>query len=299
MIRAALTPPWVTMSETALPESWADARKIILANAPWSLLLVAIERAFEGHYYQAASAFGLCIISLGIAINWKAFEGLTKPEGRRRLSFILIIIGALTLAAGIYLLASQPTATTTTTSVPAVVGIPQSYEDGIIERTKKLQAPEKEGLARALVAFSSVYDQAKTVSDMFNSEIHLWNVGIDNGRMKDAIPANLDRLKQLRKALDECDVTAAKAENDHRYFDEQVGYVALRGQNPIADFRIAIDAAGEALSMWAKIDNKDDNGMLILLHPPLNRLRDAGAKFIGWIGQGTRRVEVLKTANRS
>jgi hypothetical protein len=96
------------MSETALPESWTDARKIILANAPWILLLVAIERAFEGHYIQAAVAFLLCIISLGIAIYWKAFEGLTKREGRKRLSFVLITIGAAILATGIYLLATQP-----------------------------------------------------------------------------------------------------------------------------------------------------------------------------------------------
>src|ERR1700756_1386137 len=70
------------MHEDTLPETWADARKVILTNSPWVLLLVTVERAFEGHYYQAAVALLLCGIALGIAIHRKAFEGLGKPEGR-------------------------------------------------------------------------------------------------------------------------------------------------------------------------------------------------------------------------
>jgi hypothetical protein len=103
-----LVPFWVVMSESAIPKTWADARDIILANAPWSLLLVAIERAIEGHLVQAAVALILCFVALGIAIYWKVFEGLGRRGGRRRLSFVLIFIGFTILASGIYLLASQP-----------------------------------------------------------------------------------------------------------------------------------------------------------------------------------------------
>jgi hypothetical protein len=103
----ALTPPWVAMAEAALPQNWTDARNIIMANSPWMLLLVAFERAFEGQYFQAGGAFLLCLVALGIAVHVKAFEGLSKRSGRRRLAFILITIGASFLGAGIYLLASQ------------------------------------------------------------------------------------------------------------------------------------------------------------------------------------------------
>jgi hypothetical protein len=95
------------MSEATLPETWADARKVILTNSPWILLLVTFERVFEGHYYQAAVALLLCGVVLGIAIHGKAFEGIGKPEGRRRLAFILIAVGAVCLAAGTYLLAAK------------------------------------------------------------------------------------------------------------------------------------------------------------------------------------------------
>ncbi|MGW1420559.1 hypothetical protein ACWAT4_10625 [Bradyrhizobium manausense] len=95
------------MSDSTLPESWTDARKIILANAPWCLLLVAIERAFEAHFIQALVAFIFCILSLGVAIHWKAFEGLTQPKGRWRLALGLVIAGLMFLAAGVYLLAAQ------------------------------------------------------------------------------------------------------------------------------------------------------------------------------------------------
>ena len=112
MIRAALTPPWVQMSEASLPSSWAEARDVTLANAPWIFLLLAGERAVDGHYKTAGIALLLCLVSFGVAIYWKAFQGLTKPQGRRRLAFVFITIGAAILATGIYMLASQQGTTT-------------------------------------------------------------------------------------------------------------------------------------------------------------------------------------------
>src|SRR4051812_16186950 len=107
-VGAPFIPPWVAMSDSAVPETWADARKLILGNAPWILLLVAVERAIEGHFTQAVVSLVLCFIALGIAIHWKAFEGLGTREGRRRLAFIFIIVGAAILMVGIYLLARAP-----------------------------------------------------------------------------------------------------------------------------------------------------------------------------------------------
>src|SRR5581483_5990034 len=107
MIRAALTPPWVQMSEASLPSSWAEARDVTLANAPWIFLLLAGERAVDGHYKTAGVALALCLVSFGGATHWKAFQGLSKPEGRRRLAFVFITIGPIVLATGIYMLATQ------------------------------------------------------------------------------------------------------------------------------------------------------------------------------------------------
>lgn len=140
------------MSESAIPETWADARKIVLANAPWSLLLVAIERAFEGQFAQAAIALLSCFVALGIAIHWKAFEGLSKPEGRRRLSFILITIGAIVLAAGVYLLATQPPSASDMTLDQAK----------LVDANKQLQAERaaKEALDKQLAATRSELQEA-------------------------------------------------------------------------------------------------------------------------------------------
>src|SRR2546423_10425545 len=107
MIRAAFIPPWVAMAESALPQTWTDARNFVLANAPWILLLVAVERAFEGHYRQGLFAFLLCLVTLAIAVHWKAFEGLGKRGRRKQLAFVLIASGAILLTAGIVLLAMQ------------------------------------------------------------------------------------------------------------------------------------------------------------------------------------------------
>ena len=119
------------MSEAALPETWADARKIILVNAPWILLLVSVERAFEGHYYEAGFAFLLCIAALAVAVHWNAFEG----HGRSRwLAFILIAIGAICLTAGIYLLATEQRPTSPTAEDIAKIAAPIRAELETVRR---------------------------------------------------------------------------------------------------------------------------------------------------------------------
>jgi hypothetical protein len=127
------------MSESAVPETWADARKLILGNAPWILLLVAVERAIESHFAQAGVALIFCFLALGIAIHWNAFEGLGKREGRRRLAFVLIVIGASFLAGGIYLLAAQtpPAPAHVDVSRPAAIDAPtRSAVDQQLEATR-------------------------------------------------------------------------------------------------------------------------------------------------------------------
>jgi hypothetical protein len=112
MVRVALTPHWVAMSEAAVPKTWAEARDLVLANLPWILLLVAVERVIEQHFIQAGVALILCAVAFGVAIHWNAFEGFKKRVGRRGLAFVFIAIGAILLAGGIYLLASHPSANT-------------------------------------------------------------------------------------------------------------------------------------------------------------------------------------------
>jgi hypothetical protein len=163
MIRAAFTPPWVTMSESALPETWADARKIVLANSPWILLLVAIERAFEEHYVQSGLAFLLCIVALAIAVHWKAFEGFGNRYGRRtRLAFVLIAIGAACLAAGIWLLANQ---------LP-----PQTTHATVDQKTEQKTQPVVESAQQAAVPAWNIPSSAQggPVGPIFAAEFVQW-----------------------------------------------------------------------------------------------------------------------------
>src|SRR5262245_39817183 len=93
------------MSEAIFPNTWAEAGKSAVANLTWILPLVAIERAVEQHFGQAAILLLCWCVVVGIAVKWNAFEGFSQPNGRRRLAFVLIAAGAILLGAGIYLLA--------------------------------------------------------------------------------------------------------------------------------------------------------------------------------------------------
>ena len=120
-------PQWVPMSDSTLPKTWAEAGNPVLGNAHWIWLLLAGERAMDQHFYQAAAALLGCFASLGIAIHRNAFEGLGTRNGRRRVAFVVIIIGAVCLAVGIYLLAVEgphvplkPVAEETVNSGPSI-----------------------------------------------------------------------------------------------------------------------------------------------------------------------------------
>jgi hypothetical protein len=141
------------MSEAALPKSWADAVNNILANAPWILLLIALERAFELHYIEAAIAFLLCIVVFGIAIHWNVFEGLTKPEGRKRLAFMFIAGGTTLLAIGIWLLARSPQHAEKSSAGPSVAAI-EAQQD--LERQLASTRSELQDVQRQLTSARTV-----------------------------------------------------------------------------------------------------------------------------------------------
>jgi hypothetical protein len=145
------------MSESAVPKTWADARNLILGNAPWILLLVAVERAIEGHFAQAGVALVLCFLSLGIAIHWNAFEGLGTRKGRRRLAFVIIAIGAICLAVGIYLLASPP---------PPVSPIAEVGKDQIT-----LDDPARSAIDRQLATTRSELQATLVQRDTLQAEV--------------------------------------------------------------------------------------------------------------------------------
>ena len=104
-VRALLRPPF--MSEAIFPKTFREATQSVIANLVWILPLVTIERVVDGHYWQASILVLAWVIDVWVGIKWKAFEGLGQPEGRKRLAFVVIAVGAVILGIGIYLLATQ------------------------------------------------------------------------------------------------------------------------------------------------------------------------------------------------
>lgn len=101
-------PPFMT--EATFPKTWADAGKGIVANLTWILPLVTIERAVEQHFVQAAILLLCWFVVVGIAIKWNAFEGLRR---RQQMAWVAIILGTILLGIGIFLLATRPSAVST------------------------------------------------------------------------------------------------------------------------------------------------------------------------------------------
>jgi hypothetical protein len=138
-LRVLLRPPF--MSEAIFPKTFREAAQSVIANLTWILPLVAIERGVEGHYWQAVTLILAWVIDVWVAIKWKAFEGLDQSEGRKRLAFVLIAVGAVILGIGIYLLATQPRQQESANMAPAV---PTVESGQLAETTKQLAATRQE-----------------------------------------------------------------------------------------------------------------------------------------------------------
>ncbi len=212
MMRAVLTPTGVAMAEAALAQNWTDGRNVILANSPWMLLLVAFERAFEGQYFQAGGAFLLCLVALGIAIYWKAFEGLGKPSGRRRLAFILISIGVAFLAVGIYLLAAQKPL-----DHQVIVHEPPTAED-----IAKATAPLKTQITQLQASLDDMTRQKdNAVRQQDTSKARL------AGRNENDIRRIQDRVQEICEYLNTKKLALAQLDNFTKF---SVDFVVSRGK---------------------------------------------------------------------
>jgi hypothetical protein len=98
------------MAETSLPSSWSEAVQSLHANSLWFFPLVAAERVFDGHPYQALGAMAVWVIAAIAAVQRGVVQKVTSTPERRRqlLTWGLIAIGAAALIWGIARLATEP-----------------------------------------------------------------------------------------------------------------------------------------------------------------------------------------------
>jgi hypothetical protein len=97
------------MAETSLPTRWAEVFQNLHANSLWILPLVALERGFESHPYQAIGAMVLWVIAATTAVYGGVLKSVTSsPERRQKLlTWGLVLIGAVVLGLGLYRLGSE------------------------------------------------------------------------------------------------------------------------------------------------------------------------------------------------
>jgi hypothetical protein len=109
-----------------LPSTWSKVWQDLHVNSLWILPLVALERVFEGHPYQAAITTGLWIASAYTAVKFHALTGLFSNRGRQRqlLTWALILGGGASLAYGIARLATDEA-----TPPPVIVNEPPMAKD--------------------------------------------------------------------------------------------------------------------------------------------------------------------------
>jgi hypothetical protein len=92
-----------------LPSTWSKVGQDLHANSLWILPLVALERAYEEHLYQASFTMVLWLISAYTAVKFEVLKGLFSNRERRHqlITWAMIFAGAALLMFGIFRLAAQ------------------------------------------------------------------------------------------------------------------------------------------------------------------------------------------------
>ncbi|MEA2871117.1 MAG: hypothetical protein QOH67_1093, partial [Hyphomicrobiales bacterium] len=96
-------PPWVlAMADSEIPRTMGDAiLKFLWNSSPFIFVLLALERGFEGHLWQAASCLIAFIINLLIVLKW---DYLIRVVGSRKMTLfwvLLAVVSALVLGIAI------------------------------------------------------------------------------------------------------------------------------------------------------------------------------------------------------
>lgn len=269
MMRAALTPPWVIMADSALPKSWAEAGKIAVGNLTWILPLAAVERAFEEHYVHAGIAFILWIVDLAVAIHLGTFDDLRKPTGRRRLAFILIAAGTFCLAAGIYLLSQQAPST-------PVAAMPTPVPTAAPPPKPRYVSSDFDKMLPMLAHLREVLDQ-KSVP------------GVANLQRLGGPYLEFTSVPDIKKGLDEALTKIDESDAEIKKIVAQSGIYSREIAPTVADERNTYQAlhnelAG-AISVFQQLLNNNYPNPISVLSPQLQHVRIEAGRYETWARQ--------------
>ena len=77
------------MASTEIPKSLAPALRAIISVAfPFIFFLIALERLFEGHHFQALACFIAAVLSFLVAVYWEHIIPNRFQEKPKRLEYL-------------------------------------------------------------------------------------------------------------------------------------------------------------------------------------------------------------------
>jgi hypothetical protein len=174
-------------------------------------------------------------------------------------------------------------------------GTAPSQLDRLIAANKNLPKGDRERLAEAFFEYSKFLDQGQNLFYQFQAE----NGEIQHARQGGSISKNwethLKKLQELKALAWSYAKALPQLEDKWKYYPEQTYYVFGQNDN-LGPYKL-INAAGDFaifLERWSKIQNKDQQEIVILIAEQGNSFNTLIQDFIHWQQGSLARLEEMK-----
>lgn len=173
---------------------------------------------------------------------------------------------------------------------------PPTWLERVTQINKNLAKGDRDRLSDAFFDYSKFLDQGSDLYYSANSEGGQIQQGRENGSIAKDFDVHIKKLRDADVSAKAYSKAFTQIRDKWKYYPDQTGYIF--GDNPdnLGPNTLinGVSAFANYLDNWAKISNKDEQSILILLAYQQNEFSDSLNRFMRWIQGCEQRLEQMK-----
>lgn len=172
---------------------------------------------------------------------------------------------------------------------------PQTLLDRVAGMNQRLTPSDKDGLSRALFAYSKILTQANALWGTVGHELSLMDHDLNDGDIEQTIELRRAKLKDLDLQAKGFRDSYRKTREEWSYYQEQASYVLGDNENEGPNALInLIEGREEFLDQFSKIQNREQAQLRPIIADAEAKYNGYGSSYIHWIQECNQRLVEMK-----
>jgi hypothetical protein len=173
---------------------------------------------------------------------------------------------------------------------------PPTQLEKLTQANKNLPPIERNQVAGAFIDYAKFLEQGSALYYKANAEGGQIQQDRLNGSIAKDFEAHIRTLHEMKASAETYANAFRQVRDKWKYYPDEAEYIF--GDNPdnLGPYMLmnGVDAYANYLENWAKISNKNDQSVLILLANQQNNFNDSLDRFIKWVHVCQQRFEAIK-----